>query len=225
VSLLLHAITTPPTAEPDPPLVRVEAGGLMAWATQLGSSHGAFDREDALRHHMIVMRVCSGVEACLPARFPTVVADEQALRSQLAAQCQQLTRRLELVRGACELGATLVWTTLEEPAAEVGAPTPGRRYLEQRRAALAGSDRRHTRATELAETLEREGGEALRAAVRRVCPSTDVALSLALLVERTAADELKQRLRAQAWQDVRILVHGPWPPYTFVERRDGGAQA
>ena len=42
-----------------------------------------------------------------------------------------------------------------------------------------------------------------------------VALSSAVLVARASAEDVKNRL-IRAEQDVRILVNGPWPPYTFA---------
>jgi hypothetical protein len=50
---------------------------------------------------------------------------------------------------------------------------------------------------------------------RQICPSKDVAVTLALLVPRGNADSVKRSL-PRAASDVRILVNGPWPPYTFA---------
>jgi hypothetical protein len=80
---------------------------------------------------------------------------------------------------------------------------------------IAGSERRRERATELADAIEKRVGADLVDSRRRVCPSPSVALSLALLVPRENAHELVARLLSLA-QDVRILVNGPWPPYTFA---------
>jgi gas vesicle protein GvpL/GvpF len=216
VSLLLRAITNPPTAEPDARLVRVEVGPLFAWATRLAAPPPPFSRGDVLAHHTLVDGVFACVEACLPARFPTVLADEAALHGKLAAQGADLQRQLEVVRGACELAVTATWTTSEDDATEVDATTPGRRYLLQRQRAIAGSERRRARARELAERLENLVGLELRDSASQVCPLPGVALSLALLVNRTAADAVRDRLGRDSQPDVRILVHGPWPPYTFA---------
>jgi hypothetical protein len=193
----------------------VDTGPLSAWATVLAADAPHFTREDVMEDHRLVNGVFERVSACLPARFPTLV-EEEALRRQLAARAEELEGRLEAVRGACELAVTAVWTAREEASAEVRADTPGRRYLLRRQAAMAGSERRRARASELADALEHLLGSELRLAQRRVCPSADVALSLALLVDRTAASDVRERLSLYSAQDVRILVHGPWPPYSFA---------
>jgi hypothetical protein len=197
------------------PLVRVDVGALSAWATLLSTEVPGFTRDDVMEDHRVVNRVFERVSACLPARFPTVL-EEGVLRGGLSTRAEQLERQLQLVSGACELAVTAVWNAPEDVSADVEADTPGRRYLLQRQAALAGSERRHARASKLADVLESKVGTALRQAQRQVCPSTEVGLSLALLVDRSVASEVRELLSLYSAQDVRILVHGPWPPYSFA---------
>lgn len=215
MSLLLHAISTLPRSELAYRLARIQVGKLTAWATRTDAE--SFTREDALRHHEVVCAIFDVVDACLPARFPTLAADQELLRQQLDAEAQHLADQLEAVRGACELAITAVWTSVDVPTT-VEASTPGRRYLLRRQAELTASQERRAQATELAERLEREVGLALRAAERHITPSREVALSLALLVERQSTDSVREHLSQCVQRGVRILVHGPWPPYTFVGR-------
>jgi hypothetical protein len=222
VSLLLHAISPKPEQDVLPgsglrglPLVHIDVGALSAWATLLPADATRLTREDVMDDHRVVNAIFERVAACLPARFPTLVGEE-ALRSGLAARAEELEGQLDALSGACEFGVTAVWTAREEDSADVDADTPGRRYLLRRQAALAGSERRRTRASELADALQRQAGKAVRRAQRQVCPSAEVGLSLALLVDRDAASDVRERLSLYSAQDVRILVHGPWPPYSFA---------
>lgn len=215
MTLLLHAITTSPRTELTEPCARISVGKLTAWVSR--TDNQSFTREDALRHHEVVCVIFDAVEACLPARFSTLVKDEHALREQVEEQAAALSDELELVRGAAELAVTAVWTTAE-PSGEIEATSPGRQYLLRRQAELTAAEQRRAQATELAAWLEREVGDALRATDRNITPSKEVALSLALLVERQAAEAVRERLAQCVQRDLRILVHGPWPPYTFVGR-------
>jgi gas vesicle protein GvpL/GvpF len=213
VSLLLRAITSPPTAEAEVRLAPIEAGPLVAWTTRLAGELPPVTRDDILAHHTYVADVFACVEACLPARFPTLFEDDISLRDKLVAQETELTARLEAVRGACEMALTAVWTTRDQQdPMEFEGAAPGRRYLLQR----AASERRRARAHALADTLEARVASELRQAVRHVCPSETMALSLALLVNRTSADAVRTSLVLDSPADVRILVHGPWAPYTFA---------
>jgi hypothetical protein len=233
VGLLLHAITTAPESAFSPsglrdcPVIRVDAGGLTVWATDLPDDSAPFTKDDVLQAHRVVSELFARVAACLPARFPTQFPDRDSLLSHVGSRREALARQLEHVRDACELAVTAVWDPpLQESTEPVtSAPTsPGRRYLLARQIAFSGSERRHRRARELAEAIERALGPLVLDSRRHVCPSSSVALSLALLVKRDQLPIARQRIpRAQA--DVRILVNGPWPPYTFAgagpDQRDG----
>jgi hypothetical protein len=223
VSLLLHAITPIEAADPAPtglrgqPLIRVEEQGLAAWATEFHPSLDQLTREDLLSHHALVMRLHQLHVSVAPARFPTWLADVEAARHLIESRCGELSSTLEKVRECTELSVTAVWLTADDDGAPVpDAATPGRRYLLERQQAFAGSDRRHQRARELADEVERLVGPDLVEAQRRVCPSTTVAASIALLVPRARAAEVKARL-SPVEPGVRILVNGPWPPYSFVD--------
>jgi hypothetical protein len=164
----------------------------------------------------VVSEIFAAVDACLPARFPTVV-DAPTLKEFVVERHTALVKQLEEVRGACELAITAIWTTLEEPTPVGGEVSPGRRYLLERQAALNASEQRRARATRLADMIVGEI-DVVRDSRRQVCPSATVALSLALLVPRDTVEATRARLPRTA-PDVRILVNGPWPPYTFASIR------
>jgi len=223
VNLLLHAITpldaaadTPLAGLREQPLVRVDEQGLAAWATEFREAPDQLTRTDLLSHHDLVTRLDERLDASLPARFPTWVADVESVRRIIRSRRTDLATSLDRVRGRTELSVTAVWLTDDDAPPAPGVATPGKRYLLERRQAFAGSDRRRQRAGELADEVERlVGPEDLIEARRQVCPSKTVAMSMALLVPRVRAAEVKARL-ARVEPDVRILLNGPWPPYSFV---------
>ncbi len=226
--LLLHAITSPPDG-PTPrgfrggDLLARPAGELTVWATPLFEDHPPFTKEDVLEDHRLVDEIFGLVRACLPVRFPTEIEDVGAL------DLAQFAPRLERVRDACELAVTATWRPpFQESTPPVTADTPGRRYLQQRQTAVHLRDR----AEHLADDVLARVGDSLLEDSRIVCPSEKIALSLALLVRRADAEFVKSRIPRHA-HDVRILINGPWPPYTFADvrlehthgSRTGGAQA
>jgi len=234
VSLLLHAITPPEAGIRPPeglrghPLVCTQQEGLAAWATAFPDKPEQLTRADLLAHHELVSRLDERLDSMLPARLPTWVSDLDALERLLVARRGALLANLERVRGRTELAITALWVSAEpEPPAfrfaprgslAAGAATPGTRYLLQRRQVFAGSDQRRALAQQLADDLERLAAPDLAEMQRQVCPSQGVALSAALLVARPSAIEVKARIGRVA-QDVRILVNGPWPPYSFADVR------
>jgi hypothetical protein len=225
--LLLHAITTsdPRAAAADAAaglggrrLRRIDTGNLVAWASEFPSPPDQFTRADLLKHHEIISRLHAQVEACLPARFATWMTGD----SGLERRAEPLTAALERVRDRSELAVTALWTSpleADDPPGQTPPPeaaTPGTRYLRDRQHAFAGTDRRRARARELADEIERGAGQELVEAIHSICPSPAVALSAALLVPRGAGTAVRLRLLRDR-PGVRILVNGPWPPYTFAD--------
>lgn len=227
--LLLHALTSGEVLPGDTPgglrgqtLFGMLQGEVAGWATCLAEADPKFGRTELLEHHAIISQLHAQLDACLPVRFPTWYADEAALRAELCRQQADLRARLDAVRGTCEVAITVLWNGPAEPVPPTEAMTPGTRYLQQRQQARVGTDSRRARARELAAEIESLAGPDLVAATAQVCPSATVAVSSALLAPRDSAKALIARL-PRARDGVRILVNGPWPPYSFVGA--GGREA
>ena len=219
--LLLHAVATADGAEPSrlglrgQPLIVVRHAELSAYASRFDAPAENFGRADLLTHHDIISCLAAQVDV-LPARFPTWLADEKAMRRELDRRRGDLVEALERVRGRVELAVTAVWTAPADELPPPEAATPGRKYLLGRQQAFSGSAQRRARAQALAEETERLIGRDLVEIQHQICPSSTVALSSAVLVPRVSAENVKSRL-ARGEQDVRILINGPWPAYSFAE--------
>jgi hypothetical protein len=219
--LLLHAVATaeaaavPPTGLRGQPLRVVRQADIFAYASCFDAPAEHFDRADLLAHHAIISGLAAHTDV-LPARFPTWLADEEAMRGELGRRQSDLVEALERVRGRVEIALTAIWTSPVENETPPEAATPGRRYLLGRQQAVTGSARRRARARELADETERLVGDDLVDVRHQVCPSATVALSSALLVPRASAENIKICL-TRVEHDVRILINGPWPPYTFAD--------
>ena len=211
MSLLLHAIVPADAARG---LASVSTDRLSAWATEWDQR--PLTRAEMLAHHELVSRLHAEHQACLPARFPTLVTDAEALRELLTRREAELLANLERVRDRAELAITALWTAL--PAAVPIAPTtPGKRYLLQRQREFHSADAQRAMAGLIADDIEKMLKNEVVEAQRKLCPRPDTALSLAVLVPRTTAQQLLERIPdADERRGVRILVNGPWPPYSFV---------
>lgn len=225
---LAHAITRRRTGGPDVGLrgqvLRwIDGGELGVWVTEW-SETSALTRDDAFAHHDLVAVLCAD-GPCLPVRFGTWLASEDAARRSLEEGADRFSVAVDRLGDRQEVAVTLLWT--DEPPVvarpvppDPTAPThPGRSFLDRKRAShVVGDERRRT-----AEGLAMRLAAALasdQADVRHeTCPSAEVALSMSLLARRDEAGALKARAtRAVAeLPDVRGVVSGPWPPYSFTE--------
>jgi hypothetical protein len=233
VTLLAHAIAAAPPASLSHdglrgrPLAWSEAAtGLGLWSTEWAPDI-KLERSDALEHHRLVERIYA-VQPCLPVRFGTAFASSDDARASLETRASALRAALERVAGRSELALTLLWrdppkvsagTTrgsgVPEPS---GAVTPGRRYLEGRRAEYAAREALRARAGSIVEQLLSELAIERPLVWHETCTTENVAVSLAVLVPTERALERKKDLErvAATFPDVIPVTNGPWPPYTFA---------
>jgi len=219
VALLLHGILradTAPDDEPsrglrDQPLLRVSSDGLTGVGTDWSPDNGSLGRADLLAHHGLIEQLHWRHQACLPARFPSWFESQAALLAVLNQRSAEFMQALEHVRGRAELAVTVVESAQAPSEGGVEAASPGRAYLRQRQRTLNMSE---ALAAELRQVLGNEIVEEKTA----VGPRPGVLLSMSVLVNMGDANALAERLRTSLpqRQDVRILINGPWPPYTFA---------
>jgi hypothetical protein len=194
----------------DEPLRIVEIGGLLALVGDvpeaLPPSTATLTAQDA-----VLRRLATGVDAVLPARFGTLLADDAALAEALVPRRSELTQALVQVAG-CEQMTLRVWGEQAAPLAEAAGagPGPGARYLASRRRARQVPEveaLRHCLGTLVrAERAERHDRPPLLATVQHLVPRGQSARYLAE-VEAAAP-------RLHPW---RVTVTGPWLPYAFSE--------
>lgn len=244
--LLLHAVTRDDLLPADGwtglrgrPLRRVGAGPLVAWATEWTPAEPP-GRADLVQSHALVQAIWESAVSCLPVRFPSWAEDEADLASRVRARSEELERALTRLAGTAELAVTVAWAaTAPGPATGVaeGRVAPpdlpsrpggdaldgtrvrtGRAYMEALQSRQAGAAERELRAQEIVRAFDGElAGDVLEAR-HSLTPGDSVAVSSALLVRRPRAAAVRATITrtSSAWNDVRTLVNGPWPPYSFA---------
>jgi hypothetical protein len=204
------------------PVELVEAEGLGLWVSAGGAPPPMVER---LREHDRVVRAALRSATPLPIRFGTRFADDAAARETLRERRDEFLAGLERVAGRVEMGLRLCWDppapAQEAPPEEPGAGAevgPGRAYLERRRRERAEDARTRERAAEALARVERFFADLELPAERRVLPEPGVAGTVAHLVHR--ADMTGYRKRAERAEveslPMRLLLTGPWAPYSFV---------
>jgi hypothetical protein len=232
----LYALARGPLREPvvgieDSPVRSVPLGEVHA----VVSSHRralATTPDVALRHLTVIETVAEHLDV-LPVRFGPGHEDEDTLRTKLEGQAGLLAA-LDRVAGRVEFMVRSEATPAPAGNAPAGsgaagsgaapsgaagsgagdaAGSPGRAYLEGRRAAdRAAAERR-------AEALE-----GLRSATRDLDPAATAVLETTgrngpercFLVPRSAAEAFAARARRHVASSTTLVVGGPWPPFTFA---------
>jgi hypothetical protein len=212
----------------DDAVVRVvPAGSLAAVVSAIDGATPRPDAEQVLRHEAIVEAIREQTPG-LPARFGTFLSDQDAVARAVAEQEATLERDLLRVGDKIEFGVTMLWRETESdhetPAADArntGAAGPGARYLQRRLAEHQRDVSARQRAESLAEELE--SALAPHVAETRVTAVAHgkLALRAACLLERRQESAFRDacdafRARHAEARMLRMLLSGPWSPYTFV---------
>ena len=174
-------------------------------------------------YHAVLQRLAEDVPALLPVRFGTVLTDLDELSYVLRARQHILRRRLARVRRRVQMTVRFVGMTGAESPAEDDTdaqvrlkPDPtfvdrstGRAYLQARAAAarrLAGR-RECVRLRAVVSRWVRDERIETRAGV----------LTVYHLVPRAAVPAYRRAVTAAGWDDLTVVVGGPYPPFAFAE--------
>lgn len=186
--------------------------------------------ENLLRHEAIVEAICAGA-AALPVRFGVILPDEAAVERALERQRDTLRADLLRIGDKVEMGVIALWNpaVIQEEAekdAEVALaanqraePRPGLAYLRARQAQYQRSAALRARAERLGDALDAELRPRPLQSQRALCPAPRLALRAIHLLERAqvgAFEEAFDAARRRHAAEARLLLSGPWPPYSFV---------
>jgi hypothetical protein len=163
-------------------------------------------------HHERVVETIMANGTVLPLRFGTQLEREEQLAAQLAARHDELSRSLERVRGKAELGVRMI---PKRPVSDRRAvETTGRGYLLAR----VRAHRRYQQAI-------REVHAALLALSRASCirqsqkPPAVLVAAYLFDSERVAEFRRQADQLARRQPGMKVIVTGPWPPYSFAAER------
>ena len=191
---------------------------LVAALASPWDTTAAAGEAELLDHHRVVQAVFERVP-CLPARFGSVFADEEALRARLQIREVELAAQLARLGHRCELAITCAWRDKGAVPPVVIVPAgSGRAYLERGLQRERSDRERERRAEAIVARLLGELAVEPAFIRHRTCPRPAVAVSMSALVTRDEIDEINSRLERLGAQlpDITIVVQGPWAPYTFA---------
>jgi hypothetical protein len=198
-------------------------GPVTAWVSTVGSDTPPPTPDNARAHDRVV-RAALARATPLPARFGQLFESDDALRALLAARGPSLVAALRRVEGGCEMTVRVLLGAAPPTARDAGPlPRSGREYLARvrarqnaARAARQEADFLHGRLRQAVEGLIRDESRA---------ESTPAAYSLSVSHLVAREDVPRYRLALRALQDrepaLRLMVSGPWAPYSFADPSGG----
>lgn len=167
--------------------------------------------ETALRHqHAVVEAIAARADAVLPARFGSLV-DQEELSAILELRGDAVLQALDLVRGRVQMTVRFpAEANPPRPAAGAQArkPVSGAAYLRARRAAVTAP------APPALDAL-REAVAPLLAAERRDLSAGRAFATVYHLIPAGSAEDYRQRVEGASLPRA-VRVTGPWPAFAFT---------
>ncbi len=206
------------------PLRLLACDGLLAAVGEMAAAPPL--EAGALRAHDAAVRALAGEAGVLPARFGSLLRDEDELRGVMRPRAAALRVALERVRGCEQMTLRLAWggenggneRTEPEPETETEMETetghgPGTRYLTRRRA-----EQESARAIPEVARLLDAVADLVRAERLESHRRPPLIASAYHLVARDAIAAYRARLDAATAREsgLHVTVSGPWPPYAFA---------
>ena len=187
---------------------------------------------DDVLHHEVVVGSVRQQGPALPVRFGTVFRDESSLASAIADRYDGLKADLDRLGDKVELSLTALWSGSEHGASSARTETPSRdrsagaRYLYTRAEAFRRDEMTQERARMLARMLDQVlGAHAIERRVSLV-PTSRIAARIVYLLDQTKVEAFRTAFDAiRGTRAMRLLLTGPWPPYSFVSRMEMDAGA
>lgn len=215
------------------PLTTVGHDDLEAVVSEIERDTFRSTAENVMRHETVVESVRRMVPA-IPVRFGTILPDAEEVRNSLITNYQSLYRDVERLGDKVEMGLSVLW---EPPAeAQVTEPTEhaqpgeagtGTRYLRARFAEYRHAAGLQERAQKVADDVDRELAAHTLDQRHSILLTPRLAVRVAYLMHpsslsafRDAFDELRSK-----FADLRFLLSGPWPPYSFITSETAEASA
>lgn len=206
------------------PLAAVRWLDLAAVVSHLGAAPQPV-AEHILQHEAVVEGL-RRLGPALPMRFGTVLPDESAVHRGLADRYPALLDDLRRLGDKVELGLTVLW---DSPAGHDGGGEsadillgtrtgPGTRYLVDRLVEHRQEVLVHAHGKQLAAEVH---GRLVRLAAESrlaVLPTAQLLFRATYLLDPGRVEAFQQVFDTMrhGYQQLRFLLSGPWPPYSFV---------
>ncbi len=218
--LLPEGSPPPPTLRgvEDAPVEVRDAGPLVCWLSTLAAAPEAtLDR--IRRHDAVVEAALAAGVTPLPLRWGQWASSEEALATTLRERQEAYLKTLEMVAGAVEFGVRILDPVRApaSPPVATGAST-GTAYMRTLLAQAASRRAVDARGQEIASKIRAVLGAIIRQERIDALPSRHGVVSVAHLVTRREEEAYRagvERVRRER-PELRFLVTGPWPPYSFV---------
>ncbi|MGD1000299.1 MAG: GvpL/GvpF family gas vesicle protein [Candidatus Brocadiia bacterium] len=173
------------------------------------------------KRHAEVVQMLHEVCTVLPMRCGTGFRTEAEVHALLQDHVEEFRASLAALQGCAEMGLRVLCRVTAASAAEAGAGEPvsrTRAYLASRKAYYAGQDAKRRELLQAADRMQRPfDGLFLKCKMTPLSYGDTPILSFQFLVRRSDTERFRDAFRRLQQQTIeKLLLTGPWPPYSFA---------
>ena len=191
--------------------------GLSLWVSSGERPEPALDA--VLAHNRVVEVAVSEAVTPVPLRFGQWLEDAERLEQAIGENAAHYRELLARFAGCLEFGLRVIDPNAPEEAQEVrNAARTGREYMQALQESGKLADRNRAQAERVAARIREQLRDVVRDERIDTARTTHAVVTMSHLVARENFDEYRERARRlrAAFPELRLLLSGPWPPYSFA---------
>ena len=205
------------SAMPEEESVCLIANGALAAAVSIAPADGPPDP----KRHAEIVQMLHEVCTVLPMRCGIGFQTEVEVHALLQDHAAEFRAALAALQGCAEMGLRVLCSVTAASAAEADAGERFSRtqgYLASRKAYYASLDARRRELLHVAERMQRPfDGLFLKCKMTPLSYGDTPTLSFQFLVRRSDTERFRDAFRRLQQQAIeKLLLTGPWPPYSFA---------
>jgi hypothetical protein len=213
-----HAPSTGVTGLDDKPVELVPIGEVALWVSRLARPNGSVAQITA--HNKVVEAAVTNEVTPVPLRFGQWLDNEAALHAAMVDKTASYQEKLQEFAGCLEFGIRVLDPNAPSGARDVQQPaaTTGYEYMQALRENSKLAEQRRAVADQVRQQIHNSLQPLVRAEREEEPRTPHAVITLSHLVPRPHFDGYRERARGlrEVLPALRLLLSGPWPPYSFA---------
>ena len=213
-----HAPSVGVTGLDDKPVELVPMGEVALWVSRLPRPTGSVAQITA--HNKVVEAAVTDEVTPVPLRFGQWLDNEAALRAAMLDKTASYQEKLQEFAGCLEFGIRVLDPNAQRGARDVEQPaaTTGYEYMQALRENSKLAEQRRAVADQVRLQIHNSLQPLVRAEREEEARTPHALITLSHLVPRPHFDGYRERARGlrELLPALRLLLTGPWPPYSFA---------
>jgi hypothetical protein len=196
----------------------VPIGEVALWVSRLPRPNGSVAQITA--HNKVVEAAVTDEVTPVPLRFGQWLDDDAALFAAMQDKVVSYGEKLRELAGCLEFGIRVLDPNAPGGARDVQQPaaTSGYEYMQALRENSKLAAQRHAAADQVRQQIHNSLQTLVRAEREEEARTPHAVITLSHLVARPHFDGYRERARGlrEVLPTLRLLLSGPWPPYSFA---------